>query len=288
MDDVRLLLRLMLQAPATSQGDLRESKTASFTLAACTLVLIGQLAAPAEAAGLIRRLPPDGTWSRFALEVSRIDKEGDISILATGSCTVRSVGRQVREAGALRRIEFEFRVDRKNQQEFVEVFSVLIPESRLVGDDDPTRFIEEAWQKMPNERHPGAVPLRNLDHLRNALLSWVAHGRLEDAKTLAVVTVHTKLGDVECAGVAGSRVIGHDGVQDHYRYVARLAPVAPFGVVRLQSELRRQLSGGEWSGTVLRRTFTLAESGQAARPAIPEADGTGDPLPATHRTREER
>jgi hypothetical protein len=245
------------------------------TCLATSCALVCGIAAPAPAGGIVRQLPEDGGWARFDLELHVLGQDGQPRETLKGSETVRSVGRKTVGGRTCRWIELQFRFQPANRRrEHVEILRLLIPEEEITAEDaDPLEHVVEAWQRIPIRGDPGvAARLKDLNTLE-AILAEVLHGPLEDAQELETQPTPCGLGNLECAGTAGTRAVPIDQgevVRDVYRYEARLHKHAPFGVVRLRSEFRRELSSGA-TGDHRVSIFTLAEVGSGAKSAIPEA-----------------
>lgn len=155
----------------------------------------------ARADGLLYSLPADGTWVRYALRqqmASPKQKQGVI----VGALALASVGEEMVNNQACRWIEVVIDSKEAAGPGLKSVFKALIPEKRLKKGENPSRYWLKGWGKL------GDLPPQALtkELLANPamIINLVVSGPLENAQELPEKLIETKLGKLDCRGLAGT------------------------------------------------------------------------------------
>jgi hypothetical protein len=221
-----------------------------------------------RADGLFYQLPDDGSWVRFDLgytfTVDGMEKPGE----GTGALTMASVGKTVEGSEPCRWIEFKVQLKDIGPEQIL-IRKLLIPEKYLKKGENPTEHVVRGWAKFLDEEVKRAVPVHG---------RWPAYlaGPFRDEQKLDKQLVESKLGALECDGVAGWIQYKEGDVDlnkegDIYMKVTfetRLHEKAPFGVVscRMQFEMKRD-------GKILQTvdaTARLSDFGKDAKTLLPD------------------
>jgi hypothetical protein len=230
------------------------------------------IAGQARAGGIIERLPVDGAWARFDLEMESVNPKGERTKNALAKLTVSSVGSATVDGVPCRWIELKAIQSINKTTERISVFKLLIPERRFRDGTDPLDSVVQAWSRR-GEVKKMPIGTRMDDFRRNRLpLNPYFHGRLENEMPLSPVEIECGLGKLACPGIAGTRTLSLEGTNDSIRFTheVRTHDSAPFGVVEYRSESERFRD----SVSTRRReilTFKLVEAGSGAISEIPEA-----------------
>ncbi len=196
--------------------------------ATCLVVVLLVAANTAHADGLFFKLPKDGTWATYQMDLAV--KGGSQELRRKGTVRVASVG-QVEENSQLcrwievltedRDVEKDVPPDSVVQPARKDVLKFLIPEKFLKQGETPQDHVLRAWKGGLDgkpEKASGPWPF--------------LVGPPKDAKHLDKVEVKSKLGKLMCEGVVGSLEIGTPGESKAQCLMEnRLHGDAPFGVV---------------------------------------------------------
>ncbi len=197
--------------------------------AALVLTLTVGLAGSARADGMIYRLPADGTWAQYDLKVEAVDGQGR-KIELTGSVLVKSVGK-VQEGGEdCRWIEIKLSLDQDDGNAGI-LAKALVPEAHLGRGKSAIKHIKRLWWKQGQEE---PMLVEEVDDPRYGIVQLVLAGPASDAKPLPPKTVKSKLGELPCKGVAGTRSLGTGNQARRFTFETRLHKKAPFGVVSVE------------------------------------------------------
>lgn len=267
-----------------------------------SLTLISE---PALAAGLIYRLPEDGSWARFRGQLQIRDfKSIDGKPLSPGKATfnyaliLRSVGTQDTIEGRGRWIEIESNAPPKEEYPGrIIVLKMLIPEKYLTADEDPLNHVQEAYFRSRNWEY-GVEPevgnkekLTDRDRLQYELERFRTQFPYPNSKQCLTVTsrgqtVDTPLGRLTVTKVAfpmqfSGRLSGGKGPRWKWsgNLTLWLTEDSPFGVSALQNEFiqidetqnadeSKPISVGVQSKNTLR--IELESVGAKAKSELPE------------------
>jgi len=227
----------------------------------CGIVL---LLAPAisRADGLLYQLPEDKQFVKYDLEM---DLEGQGTGYA-GSLLLKSVGQTVENGEKCRWIEVDLTIQRPDVEQH-SIFKVLLPEKNLKDGVDPLQRIVKGWFKR------GEMPVEQFTDpatVFGAPLSAFLAGPLEGVKQLDKQFEDSKLGNLECDVITGTRDLKlSDAAKIKLAFHTFKHEKAPFGVVR--SELKFELLGGDQAAIKGVMRFKLAEVGTTATSALPDA-----------------
>ncbi len=217
---------------------------------------------PAGADGLLYRLPEDGTYVRFDLELKQ--EAGGETKSASGSLTMASVGQKEVDGKKCRWIEFRMQM-KQEQRERVQMVKVLVPEQHLKAGAAPIDHMIKGWYGSPGKDAKEAE--NNRDPRLGPVPAFLC-GPFKDSKKLVAEDLDTKLGKLSCPGVTGSVRI-EQGKQIHdITFDNRLNDKAPFGLVssRMQFKVTRDDKMRDKGSLIL----TLTEVGKTAKSELPE------------------
>lgn len=234
-------------------------------IVAAILVTGGSFARTARADGLFDKLPADGTWVRYKALMTYT--QGGKTDQVTGTVTISSVGKRVTEdQGPCRWIEIASELsDGKSKQ--LSVGKFLIPETALVRGHNPRNYIVKAWGKdAAGVKEEGELP-----EDVGSMLDMLFHGPLDGAKPITEATVKTKLGDLKCPGVSGtrSRKLGNDTETMDLTVASRTNEKIPFGVADYATKY--VVKGGKAAQEGAMRLI-YEDSGERAISKLPEQD----------------
>ena len=240
-------------------------------LSGLALVAVVLVASSARGDGLVYQLPPDGSWVRFRATMSH-DAPGGQGEPAkmNATFTMRSVGSETVEGEKCRWIEMELApANPPDAQQGAPggpphvVCKLLLQEKNLQEGKDPLARIVKGWLKQgdqepqeltdPHSERAGPVP---------AFLS----APLDNVKKLDKKTLDTKLGKLECPGLAGQRDYAQGDANTTVKFETRLHDKAPFGVVSSTLHYQTPRARGPEAGTL---TLDLDDTGKDAKSALP-------------------
>jgi len=213
-------------------------RTMRTTLAVIALWLCG--AGTARAGGLVSRLPEDGSWARFTATETFTFPGKAKKEAVEGTFTLASVGRVTVDGEECRWIELVIQAKVPGtDQETEQVFKGLIPEKHLQKGGDPAKHWIKGWMKLANQ--PPQQLTKEQLALPGMKLNLFVAGPLQDHKPLPKKTIETKLGKLECEGIAGTYVLKDASVSVKNGQVTKKDGLvlmesyfhekAPFGVV---------------------------------------------------------
>ena len=166
-------------------------------------------------AGLIHRLPPDGTWARFENNDNYV--------------TIASVGRALVAQQSCRWIEVILETGGHAL-----IWKLLIPEERLGTESNILEQALSIWHcGLDGER-------RNITGMNLAdeygALTFILAGPDQEVQSLGTQVVETKLGRFECAGWTGRQFTTFDEREVNATFRQWVHEKAPFGVLRSEIE----------------------------------------------------
>ncbi|MBI3462850.1 MAG: hypothetical protein HY000_07285 [Planctomycetes bacterium] len=229
------------------------------------IVFLAVTPRPGRADGLLYQLPDDGTWVRFDTEGKAFGPDGGVKVTITGSVMVSSVGQTDVYGEKCRWIEIGSTAKR-GEQEFTEVYKLLIPEKRLKQGENPLDHVLKAWQKHSMINH-GAPQQLDLGAVRS--LDEFLSGPAPEVTKLPAELTDSKLGKRQCEGLRGHAVVKTCDSETHFTYEVRLDKDAPFGVVTFRYEKARKRQGQSLGARTA--TFKLADFGTEAKSALPDS-----------------
>jgi hypothetical protein len=232
-----------------------------FIAAVCAIAL----ATPhLQADGLIYRLPEDGTSVRYALEL-KLGREG-MEKSAGGYLAVSSVGKETVNNEPCRWIEFKMLFDIDGKERII-VAKMLIPEKALKRGENAAAFMVRGWVSERGTPE-AAKELKDLQNARAGPLPAFLAGPAADAKKLPAEVLETKLGKLECEGVAGSHTFDQGQEKVEYKHHTRLHDKAPFGVVQTRMEFKVERNGMAAESGVM--SLQVLEVTQGAKSELPD------------------
>jgi len=234
------------------------------------LVTLALGAGAARADGLLYKLPKDGTWATYQMDVKgKGEREDQGTMTVKGTLRLASVGQTVEDGQECRWIEvtwdIEVQEDGDKAIKEKEVYKVLIPEKFLAKGEAPLEHAVRAWEKREKGEPRKMKDQKSADE---GPLPILLAGPLKDAKALPKTEVESKLGKLQCEGVTGTLEfkLAH-GEVIKCALENRLHPDAPFGVVsaRWMIESPRRMEGKmDW-------TMKLIDFGDKAVSDMPDA-----------------
>jgi hypothetical protein len=243
-------------------------------------MVLALVLAPAlvHAGGLVLKLPKDGTWAIYRIEMTR-DDNGKTQ-RDNGTLRIASVGLVTVAGQRCRWMEFAFTTepdiakssdstkDNKRVQWPKEITKVLIPEKFLAGKETPLDHAVRAWIG----RIPGtASTLAHPEDVEEGPLPVILAGPFKDVKSLGKATVESKLGKLSCEGVVGRLVLkSPQGSTFHIVMENRLHPNAPFGVVTSKVAVESPKTAAR-PKLAMKWSLTLLDHGDKATSELPNA-----------------
>lgn len=163
---------------------------------AAVLLLASQSFAKAD--GLIKTLPPDGTWTTFFIDV-----EVNETLNVSGDVHLRSVGEQSVNGQPHRWMEIEIKIeDNAGNTPVHNIYKALIPESKLEWGEAPIDFMEQLIVKIGD-----ADPMQpDIDDYKKKLEAPAIFlgGPLKNVKPLPDDRdVNYQKGQLTCKGIVG-------------------------------------------------------------------------------------
>ncbi|MBM4070097.1 MAG: hypothetical protein FJ271_14260 [Planctomycetes bacterium] len=232
----------------------------------CWLVLLAIVAllSPVAADCLVYRLPEDGSFARFDLEIK--EQRGDDSKTATGSFTMSSVGAKEVDGKKCRWIEIKM-IIKQGEREQVQIVKVLTPEEHLKAGSSAIEHMIKGWAGRPGKE---ARAVEGSKDRRLGPVSAFLCGPFMNAKKLPAMEIDTKVGKFTCTGVTGSIKIEQDKTVVEVVFDNRLSDKAPFGVVSSNMKYKATRADGETrdQGTV---SLKLVEVGKNAKSDLPDS-----------------
>jgi hypothetical protein len=143
----------------------------------------------------------------------------------------------------------------------------LIPETALVRGHNPRNYIVKAWGKdAAGVKEEGELP-----EDVGSMLDMLFHGPLDNAKPITEATVKTKLGDLKCPGVSGTRIrkLGSDTETMDLTVAARTNEKIPFGIADYATKYTVKGGKATQEGTM---RLIYEDSGDKAVSKMPEQD----------------
>lgn len=188
-----------------------------------------------RADGLIQKLPADGSWAKYRLELTINTSDGERTLHST--ITIRSVGKLEEKGEKCRWIEIAF-----DGPDHKSVVKLLMLEKDLKKGKNPLSSMVRGWWK---ESEASAVePLS--DPEKRPFLPALTGGPVENAKAAdAAVFEFPQLGKVELAGVIGTRRQERDQLVIESRHELRFSDRTPFGGVAINGEFVGKQEGVE-------------------------------------------
>ncbi|MFC1783201.1 M56 family metallopeptidase, partial [Planctomycetota bacterium] len=219
-------------------------------------------------AGLISRLPSDGTWARFEMEQvfenESFNKEGTVTIASVGKVRVND--------RPCRWLEITLEEHPVGQDWFKmwAKWKVLIPENLVGKNQNLLEHAEALWKSTFQDKKPSNINGMKEGNEYQSLVHILA-GPDQQVERLAQKKISTGLGDFTCKGWSGHRIIKMSFMVDDTvvleptKISYRQWPQAksPFGVIFAEIEEKNYFT----SASKVTR-FTLSETGQGARPEI--------------------
>ena len=207
-------------------------------------------------AGLIDRLPPDGTWGRFEGESTLSGQCKNITI------TIASVGKATVQGQSCRWIELAF-----EESGHLLIWKLLIPEKYLQRDRKILDHALSIWHRK-DEQEPVNITGMGAEYEFGPLV-FIMTGPDQEIRPLAPQLIETKLGRFECAGWTGHQLTKSDKPQIDTTYQQWVHEKAPFGVLRAEMEYAIKF---EDRVVQAQTSITLAELGTHASSQISTAD----------------
>jgi hypothetical protein len=225
-----------------------------------------------QADGLIHKLPSNGSWVKYHLNLTESDATNPNDIKrATGSLTILSVGSETVDDRKCRWIEIQGTIKQENRTEEEQfTLKLLIPEKHLKKGGNPGTNILRGWRKIGRGEKEGNV--RKLDVSDSGSLSWVIDGLLagpsKETKKIEPKTIDFQSGRLQCSGLTGPFVYfvkSEDKKREiHGSMTTRFHERVPFGVASLEVETK------EPSGDFIEMSFILNEFGKQAKSRLPD------------------
>lgn len=219
--------------------------------------------APARSDGLVYRLPEDGAWAQYDMQL-RIGAAGT-GLELKGQVKISSVG--VETVGDEKCRWLEIRVDLKaDGREQIVLNKALIPEKHLGRGKAPVENIIRAWNKTGDEE---VKSLTDMKSPQAGVFQILLTGPDANATKLEPITLeNAKLGKLESAGELATREYDQSQTKVKATYEHRLSDKAPFGVVSTKIKFQGGDGGGFGEGEV---TLTLVDVGDTALTELPNS-----------------
>lgn len=215
---------------------------------------------PVAAEGLLDKLPEDGAFVRFELNMS-INMQGLGEKTHNGTLTMSSVGEKDVDGKPGRWLEIKQDVDVEGEPNHIT--KALIPNERLKAGESPLDHVAKAWLKRGDTEPKEIIDFKGPEA---GFLRLFFPGALKDAKKLPEEVIESKLGKLECAGHTGTSTFEAGDQKFEVTYENRLHDKAPFGVVSSRMSFKMFRNGQEATGTM---TLRLVEVGKGATSELP-------------------
>lgn len=222
----------------------------------------------AQADGLIRQLPKDGTWANYDLDITGKRPNGS-TMNIKGTLSLSSVGQVTEDDLPCRWIEVQFQMKAMMggiTGEKVETYKMLIPEKYLAKGETPIEHVVRAWSQRDNA---SPAKFSKSNDVTVSPLPTILSAPWNNIKQLDKAEVESKLGKVACDGIQGTLEfkVGQGGVM-RCKFENRIHPKSPFGVVTsrwsVQVQEGSETNGMDWS-------LKLADFGENAKSKMPAA-----------------
>lgn len=231
----------------------------------CLIVIfLGNMAC---ADGMFFRLPKDGTWASYDVDIKLTTNAGNISL--EKKIRIASVGQTIIDGQLCRWIEVQAQLVTSVPQPKT-ICKMLIPEKYLVQGEMPFEHVLRVWVRMEAPDPFGFEIEMTTDpkdlNENDAMLPIIFAGPCEESKLLDDVQVNTKYGKLMCKGVKGIyEFINKANTTTKCEVNSLLHPLSPYGVVISHW---KEISG-DGKGEIV---FTLAEYGDGAISTIKRDD----------------
>lgn len=210
---------------------------AATVVAAVCATIIAPLSA--RAAGLIYKLPADGTRVIYEMTYVQKNRRPGLQEKMSGTLAVASVGKKKVDGMACRWIEFTWNVTRRGRQRTF-AWKLLIPESALGKGRSPLSNVREGWWKLPGSlRFLGYHASRNKVDFEPSMIELgpvpaFLPAPLAGVKVAKPATIETAIGKLKAKKLTGKSEYkqGHARPLDKLavNYELQLADKVPFGV----------------------------------------------------------
>ena len=173
-------------------------------------------------AGLIQRLPPDGTWARF--------EQNDTYV------TIASVGKTMVAQQPCRWIEVILEMGGRDL-----IWKLLIPEEHLKGERSILEHALSVWHFKGREKALNITGMSPGDEFGD--LTFILTGPDQEVRSLGPQVVETNLGRLECAVWTGRQLTTFDEIEVDATFRQWVHEKAPFGVLRSEIEYAIKFDG---------------------------------------------
>lgn len=217
--------------------------------------------APVAAQSLLYRVPQDGVFVLFELEILSTWK-GENEKKHNGTLTMSSVGEIEVDGKPSRWLEIKM----EDKNGLNHIAKVLIPIERLKNGESPLDHAIKGWRKM---REGEPKPIANFKTHDAGALPALLPGPMSDAKKLPKKLIDSKVGKLECVGYAGKYSFDpNNELTCDVTCETWMHDSAPFGVVSCQMKVRT-FRNGEEVGTST-KTLRIIEVGKGAKSDLPD------------------
>lgn len=225
-------------------------------------VMLGVLGlSHANADGMVRSLPEEGTWVKYAIRMQANDAtiQGDVRVAV--------VGKAFTEQGACRWVEARLDVKVPSEGNIKAVGKFLVPESAVERGKDPSKLLVKSWVKMGDGplTDLAVEPYEPVQHL----LKLFAGPPLKDPMELPAIAVANKLGNLDCPGESGQSELNALGAKLKINVEHRWNDKVPFETVEYRVSFKETLPGDNPLEVLIHLTFE--DTGTNATSDIPDA-----------------
>lgn len=216
----------------------------------------------AFADGLFRKLPADGTWTKYF-----IDLDVNNTLKLSGDVVVRSVGEIAINGKPNRWIEIEFKVeDSQGGNPVHNIYRMLVPEEKLVWGQSPIDALERIIIKTGDSEPMEADA--NEYKKRLEAPAFFLGGPLKKTKKLAdEKVVSYQKGQLKCIGVEGKFEL--EGTQNNTYDIDQKVwfnDKLPFGIAAREANIAIIDQNG--NRTVIKSKLTVNDFGKDAKSGI--------------------
>lgn len=239
------------------------SRVASVLLLVVCLLVSSALQTVARADGLVQRLPEDGAFVQYDLDIN-LGSPGNQRNLK-GEMRLSSVGTEVVLDDKCRWIEMKITLKIEGQEQLL-YWKALIPEKELARGKSPGDKVVRCWVRLPGQNDAVSVPDLKLPEA-GPLQMFLAGPPTNPQKLEKMEVTNTKLGKLECEGEVAEHEFDRDNRKVKAKFEHRFHEKALFGVVSSKMTFQNIRNGvEEEAGSVV---MTLSDTGTSALTELP-------------------